>query len=135
MNSEPYRKALMKVLSEAFVAHNISIEKVEQLIGNIITSNMIAFSNDEIPSRGRGNTKALYIIISCKGYTMPRALLDNGSSMNVIPMATLSRLWANPSHIKKTHLVVCAFNGTRKEVIGNIKLSIQIGPCTFNIDF
>ena len=39
------------------------------------------------------------------------------------------------SHMRNTHLVVHAFNGTRKEVIVNIKLPIQIGPCTFNIDF
>ena len=31
MNSEPHLKALMKVLSEAYVAHNISMEKVHQL--------------------------------------------------------------------------------------------------------
>ena len=96
---------------------------------------MIAFSDNEILSGERENTKALYIIISCKGYILPRALLDNGSSMNVIPMATLSRLSVNPSHIRKTHLVVCTFDGTRKEVIRNIRLPIQIGPCTFNIDF
>ena len=43
MNSEPNYKALMKVLSETYVAHNISIEKVDQLVGNIVASNMIAF--------------------------------------------------------------------------------------------
>ena len=104
-------------------------------MGNIFANNMIAFSNDEIPSGGRGNTKALYITISCKGYTLPRVLLDNGSSVNIISMATLSRLPIDPSHIRKTHLVVHAFDGTRKEVIGNIELPIQIGPCTFDINF
>ena len=78
MNSEPHHKALMKVLSEAYVAHNISVEKVDQLVGNITASNMITFSDDEIPSGGRRSTKALYITISCKRYTLPRALLDNG---------------------------------------------------------
>ena len=29
MNSEPYCKALMKMLSEAYVAHNILVEKVD----------------------------------------------------------------------------------------------------------
>ena len=86
-------------------------------------------------SRGRGNTKAFYIIISCKGYILPRAFLDNGSSVNVIPMATLSRLSVDPSHMRKTHLVVRAFDGIRKEVIGNMELTIQIGPCTFNMNF
>ena len=28
-----------------------------------------------------------------------------------------------------------AFDGTRKEVIGNMELPIQIGPYIFNIDF
>ena len=134
MNFKPHRKALMKVLSEAYVAHNISVEKVDQLVGNIFANNMIAISDDEIPSGKRGNTKAFYITINCKGYTLPRALLDNGSSMNVIPMATLSRFLVDPSHVRKTHLVVRAFNGTRKEVIGNIEFHIQIISCTFNID-
>ena len=96
---------------------------------------MIAFSDDEILSRVRGNKKALYITINCKGYTLPRALLDDGSSVNVIPMTTLLRLPIDPSHVKKTHLVVRAFDGTRKEVIENIELPIQIVPFTFNINF
>ena len=91
MNCEPHRKALIKVLNEAYIAHNILVEKMDQLMGNISTNNMIAFSDDEIPSGGRGNTKALHITISCKGLTLPRALLDNGSLVNVIPMAILSR--------------------------------------------
>ncbi|XWS34810.1 hypothetical protein CRYUN_Cryun21dG0069400 [Craigia yunnanensis] len=117
INFEPYHKALMKVLSEAYVAHKISIEKVDQLVGNITTNNMIAFFDDEILFGGHGNTKALYITISCKGYTFLRALLDNGSSINVILMATLSRLPVDPSHIKNTYLMIHTFDGTRKEVV------------------
>ena len=108
---------------------------MDQLVRNITTSIIIAFSDDEIPSGRYENTKALYITINCKGYTLPRVLLDNRSSVNVIPMATLSRLPVDSSHIKKTHLVVRAFDGIRKEVMGNIELSIQIGMCTFKIDF
>ena len=96
---------------------------------------MIAFSDDEILSDGRGNTKALYITISCKIYTLPRALLNNGSSVNVIPMTILLRLTVDPSHIRKTYLIICAFDGIRKEVIGNIELPNPIDPCIFNIDF
>ena len=135
LNSKPHCKALMRVLSEAYVAHNISVEKVNQFMSNIVVRNVIAFTDDEIPSGGLKNTKALYITIDCKGYTLPRALLDNGSSVNMIPMATLSCLPVDLSHMQKTHLVVCAFDGTRKEVIENLELPIQIGPCIFNIDF
>ena len=58
MISKTHHKALMKVLSEAYVTHNILVEKVDQLIGNIVASNMVVFSSDEILSRGRKNTKA-----------------------------------------------------------------------------
>ena len=102
LNSESHRNALMKVLSEAYVAYNISMEKVDQLVSNIDMSNMIAFFDDEISSKGRGSTEALYITISYKGYTLPRALLDNGSSVNVIPMTILSRLAVDISHMRKT---------------------------------
>ena len=37
-------------------------------------------------------------------------------------MAALLRFPIDPFHIKKTHLVLRAFDGTRKEVIGNIEL-------------
>ena len=135
LNSEPHRKALIRVLNETYVAHNIWMEKIDQLVSNIAVSNVITFTDEEIPLGRRGNTKALYITISCKGYTLLRALIDNESSMTVIPMATLTRMPVDISHMRKTHLVVCAFAGTRKKVLGNIELPIQIGPCIFNIDF
>ena len=102
LNLEPHRKTLMRVLSEAYVTHNTSVEKVDQLVSNIAVSNVIAFTNDEIPFRGCGNTKALYITISYKGYTFPRALLDNRSFVNVILMVTLTYLPFDLSHIRKT---------------------------------
>ena len=125
----------MKALDKAYVAHNISVEGIDQLVGNIRTGAFIAFSNKEIPSEGRGSTKALHITIMCKSHIMPRALLDNGSSLNVIPMSTLSRLLIDFSYMKKSQMVVRAFDETKREVLGNIKLPIQVGPCTFNSEF
>ena len=91
-NSKLHRNALLKALDKAYVAHNISVEGIDQLVDNITASAFIAFSDKEIPSKGRRSTKALHITIKCKNYIMPWALLDNGSSLNVIPMSTLSRL-------------------------------------------
>ena len=48
LNFEPHRKALVRVLSEAYIGHNISVEKVDQLVSNIAISNVIAFTDDEI---------------------------------------------------------------------------------------
>ena len=48
LNFEPHRKALVRVLSEAYIGHNISVEKVDQLVSYIAISNVIAFTDDEI---------------------------------------------------------------------------------------
>ena len=50
-------------------------------------------------------------------------------------MSTLSRLLIDLSYMKKSHMIVRAFDGTKREVLGNIELPIQVGPCTFNSEF
>ena len=123
-NSKSHHNALLKVLSEAYVAQNISIDGVDQLIGNITASTCISFTDEEIPLEGRGSIKALHITIKCKSYIMPRALIDNGSFLYVIPMSTLLRLSVDLSYMKKSQMVVRAFDGTRREVLGIIELPI-----------
>ena len=39
------------------------------------------------------------------------------------------------SHMKHTHTVVRAFDDTRREVTKEIEIEMQIGPCTFNVEF
>ena len=58
MNSEPHREAVLKVLKQAYVPHNASIEKIDRLVGNVMMDNYISFSDDEIPPDGRGSTTA-----------------------------------------------------------------------------
>ena len=72
--------------------HNASIEKVDRLVGNVIMDNYISFSDDEIPLDGHGSTKALHIITKVNDCTLPKVLIDNGSSLNVMPLSTLMRL-------------------------------------------
>ena len=84
----------------------ISVDGNDQLVGNITVGACIAFTDKKIPSEGRDSTKALHITIKCKSYIMPRALLDNSSSLNVMLMSTLSRLPINLSGMKKSQMVV-----------------------------
>ncbi|KAA3458454.1 gag/pol polyprotein [Gossypium australe] len=92
LSSEVHRKALMKVLNETYVTKDISVSKLDRLIGNISADNFISFSDDEIPSGGMGSTKALHITTHCKGSILPSVLIDNGSALNVLPLSTLKRL-------------------------------------------
>ena len=57
------------------------------------------------------------------------------SSLNVMPLSTLMRLPVDISYMKHNKIVVRAFDGTRREVIGEIEIEMQIGPCTFNVEF
>ena len=126
---------LLKALGEAYVTPTISVNGIDQLIGNVTVSAWIAFTDEEIPSRSQDSTKTFHITIKCKDHIVPRALFDNGSPLNVIPMSTLSRLPMDLSNMKKSQMVVRAFDGTKRKVLGNIKLPIQVGPCTFDFEF
>nr|KYP46635.1 hypothetical protein KK1_031729 [Cajanus cajan] len=68
-------------------------------------------------------------------HILARVLVDNGSSLNVMPKATLAKLPYDGSYIKPSTMIVRVFDGSRREVINEISLPIQIGPLTFEVVF
>ncbi|XP_017972499.1 PREDICTED: uncharacterized protein LOC108661125 [Theobroma cacao] len=135
LSSEPHRNSLMRILNQAYVDHDISVENLDYIIGNISVGNIISFSDEEIPSGGKGNYKSLHITTKCKGCTVAKVLLDNRLSLNMMPMRTLARLPINMSYMRKSQMIVRAFDRTRREVVGDIEILVEIGPCTFTIEF
>jgi len=77
---EPHRALLVKVLNEAHVAHDISIEGFEGIVNHITTNNYLAFAEEEIPVEGRGYNKALHVSVRCMDHVVAKVLIDNGSS-------------------------------------------------------
>ncbi|XP_052885310.1 uncharacterized protein LOC108484772 [Gossypium arboreum] len=135
LSSEVHRDALLKVLNETYVTHDISINKLDRLVNNISADNFIYFNDDEIPPGGIRSTKALHITTRCKGYTLPSVLVDNGSTLNVLPLSTLNQLPIDSSHMKACHNVVKAFDGTKRKVMGRIDIPLEIGPNTYEVNF
>ncbi|KAA3483325.1 hypothetical protein EPI10_005509 [Gossypium australe] len=135
LSSETHRDTLMKVLNKTYVANDISINKLDCLVNNIRADNFIFFNNDEIPPGGMGSTKALYITTRCKRYTLPGVLIDNGSSLNVLPLSTMNRLPIDSTHMKTCQKIVRAFDGIERRVMGRIEIPLLIGPNTYKIDF
>ncbi|XP_040940175.1 uncharacterized protein [Gossypium hirsutum] len=135
LSSELHRDALMKVLNETYVTHDISVNKLDWLVNNISADNFIYFNDDEIPPGGRGSTKALHVTTRCKGDTLPSVLIDNGSALNVLPLSTLNRLPVDGSHMKTCQNVVRAFDDTEREVMGRIDIPLEIGPSIYEVDF
>jgi len=133
MSSEPHQALLVKVLNEAHVAQDISVEGFGGLVNNITTNNYLAFAKEEIPVEERGHNRALHASVKCMDHVVAKVLIDNGSSLNVMPKSTLEKFPFNASHLKPSSMVVRAFDGTRREVRGEIDLPVQIGPHTCQV--
>ena len=76
----------------------------------------IVFSNDNLPSEGSDHTHPLYIIVRCSGHRVPSVLLDNGSALNVCPLATAITLGYAPSDFGPFTQTVRAYDSTKREV-------------------
>ncbi|BAT81595.1 hypothetical protein VIGAN_03135300 [Vigna angularis var. angularis] len=135
MHFSSYRKLLMKILSEAHVEQGISLNKFEGIVGNIVANNYLTFTDEEIPTEGKGHNKALHFSVKCLDHVIARVLVDNGSSLNVMPKETLEKLPCDGMHMKPSSMIVRAFDGSKREVMGEVKLPVQVGPCVFQVTF
>ena len=59
----------------------------------------IMFSDDDLPPEGSDHVRPLYITIGWSGHRVPPVLLDNGSTLNVCPLATAVALGFAPSDL------------------------------------
>ncbi|RVW99475.1 hypothetical protein CK203_038507 [Vitis vinifera] len=91
----------------------------------------IVFSDDDLPSEGSGHTRPLYISVSCSGRQVPSILLDNGSALNVCPLATAIALGYTPSNFGPSTQTVRAYDSTRREVMSTLEIKLLIGLTIF----
>ena len=134
MHSEPHRALLVKILNEAHVAQDISVEGFRGIV-NITTNNYLTFADEEMPIEGRGHNKALHVSIKCMDHILAKVFIDNDSSLNVMPKKTLDKLPFDASYLRTSSMVVRAFYGSRHDVRGEVNLPIQIRPHTCQITF
>lgn len=113
MSSEAHREALIKFLRVAHVPQEISVNQFEVVVANISASNCLGFNDDELSPRGRNHNKVLHISIECVDTVLSRVLVDIGSSLNVLPKNSLSKLTIEGLVMKPSLLIVRAFDGSR----------------------
>ncbi|KAI5404416.1 hypothetical protein KIW84_051545 [Lathyrus oleraceus] len=135
IKKKPHREALQKVLDVAYVDHDVTIEQFDSIVANITACNNLSFCDSDLPEEGRDHNLALHISMNCKDEAMSNVLVDTGSSLNVLPKTTLSRLSYQGPPMRQSGVVVKAFDGSRKTVIGEVDLPIKIGPSDFQITF
>lgn len=75
----------------------------------MLATNHISFSNDELPLEGNDHTLAVYIVVKCEDMIVARVLINNGSALNVYPMATLERMKVDTSLIRSSTMIISDF--------------------------
>ncbi|KAI5444789.1 hypothetical protein KIW84_013172 [Lathyrus oleraceus] len=93
------------------------------------------FCDKELPEKGRNHNLALHISMNCKDDALSNVLVDTSSSLNVLPKSTLSRLSYQGAPMSYNDVIIKSFDGSRKTVIGEVNITVKIGPSDFQITF
>ena len=91
----------------------------------------IVFSDDDLPPEGSDHTCPFYISVGCSSRRVPSVLLDNGSALNVYPLAIAIALGYTPSDFGPSTQTIRAYDNTRREVMTTLEIELLIGPTTF----
>ena len=113
---------------------DISVEGFGGIV-NITANNYLIFADEEMPVEGKWHNKALHVSVKCMDHIVAKVLIDNGSSLNVMPKTTLDKLPFDASYMRPSSMVVRAFDGSHRDMRGEIDLPIHIGPHTCQIAF
>ena len=106
LSSEILREVLSKVLKETHVLTSITDSYFKGMVSLVLATNQVSFSDDELPLEGRVHTLAMHIVIKCEDMIVARVLIDNGSALNVCPMAILECLKVDMSLTKPSTMII-----------------------------
>ncbi|XP_070026608.1 uncharacterized protein [Nicotiana sylvestris] len=101
IHSNEHHRALMKILNEAHVPDQISVNHLEKIANKIFEVNWVTFSDDELPVEGTEHSRAFYLTVKCEDSVVTRVLVNNGSSANICPLSTLNKLKVDDERIHK----------------------------------
>lgn len=135
LSLEAHREPLMKVLGATHVTKDIMVDQFDGVVANIIVESYLGFNNDKLPSEGRAHSRALHISMKCVDIILSRVFVGIRSSLNIIPKSIMLKMSLNGVAMKLSALIVKAFYGSRRVVIGEVDLPIKIGLNTFSITF
>ncbi|XP_017604862.2 uncharacterized protein LOC108451713 [Gossypium arboreum] len=91
LSSEVHREALMKVLNETYVTHDISINKLNRLVNNISADNFIYFNDDEIPQGAEGQLRPCILLLDAREF-VNATFISEGSELPVPRIARATRM-------------------------------------------
>ncbi|KAI5436301.1 hypothetical protein KIW84_022682 [Lathyrus oleraceus] len=99
-----------RVLEQAFVEHDVTVDQFDHIMANITSCNNLSFCDEELPEEGRNHNLDLHISMNCKEDALSNMLVDTGSSLNVLPKSTLSKLSYQGAPMRCSSVIVKAFD-------------------------
>ena len=121
LSFEPHRNTLQRVLNEAYMPQDMAQMTMDHLVGRIHPINYLYFTKVELNARGLSYNKPLYITVRYRDYTIKKVLLDNGSTLNVLPKHVLDEMLVDSMHILPSTMTVRAYNGSQGKWWGSLK--------------
>jgi hypothetical protein len=100
LSFKPLRKALQKVLNEAYVPQDINQKIMKHLVRRIQALNYLYFTKNELDFDGTRNNRPKYIIMQCKDVLIGKVLIDNGLTLNMLLRHMLREMLVDESHIR-----------------------------------
>ncbi|XP_070032707.1 uncharacterized protein [Nicotiana tomentosiformis] len=128
IHSEEHSRVLIKILNEAHVSEKTTVNQLEKMANRFFEVNRIFFTDDELPEEGAGHNRALHLIVKCEGNYVKQVMVDRGSSVDVCPLTTMQSMKINTDRIRLCNVCIQAFDGSARDTIGEINLTMTIGP-------
>ncbi|XP_070029488.1 uncharacterized protein [Nicotiana sylvestris] len=135
MNSTEHQKVLIKTLNEAYVPIETTMEQLERTAERFFAVNQICFSKNDLPLEWATHNKALHLKVKCEGYYVKKVMLDGGFGVDICPLSTLQRMEIATERIRPNNVCVRAFDGIKRDTIGEIDLILTICLVDFKVTF
>ncbi|XP_077223362.1 uncharacterized protein LOC143856965 [Tasmannia lanceolata] len=135
MASPKHRQVVLRELNAAQVSVDITSDELVGLVAMARVSKTLSFTDENLTSEGHNHMRPLKITVVCNGKKASDVLVDNGSALNVCPLATATVLGFGPNDFIPSEQGILAYDGTRRDVIGTLATEILIGGEIFEVEF
>jgi len=131
LSFKPLRKALQKVLNEAYVPQDINQKIMKHLVRRIQALNYLYFTKNELDFDGTRNNRPKYIIMQCKDVLIEKVLIDNGLTLNMLLRHMLREMLVDESHIRPYTIMARTYDGSPRQIIKTLEMELYVGSQVF----
>lgn len=125
--SSSNRKIVEEALASSTIPTNLDAEQFQAMVRNIITPNLLTFSNQDFPAQPSHN-RVLHLEVIVQKIKVKRVLVDGGASLNICSLKLIKQLKISEDFIDKGKgITIRAYDDQERVSQGTIKLPIQVG--------